>query len=134
MGGGGVVEGNLFFNLNRETHDTAALNSWGRRFYIFSDDTNDGANDANASSDPAAHTREDSSAAESKGNSLHANTGKRSAAKARLVPERMNSWRNNLIFPRPLGTLKQDSYRWGPSGMVNLYRLYTGGARAEWLT
>jgi len=29
MGGESVVEGNLFFNLNRETHDTAALNSWG---------------------------------------------------------------------------------------------------------
>ena len=29
MGGRGVVEGNLFFNLNRETLDTSAANSWG---------------------------------------------------------------------------------------------------------
>ena len=36
MGGGGVVDGNVFFSLNRETHDTAALNSWGRRNYLFS--------------------------------------------------------------------------------------------------
>ena len=38
MGGGGVVDGNVFFSLNRETHDTAALNSWGRRNYLFTDD------------------------------------------------------------------------------------------------
>lgn len=37
MGGAGVVSGNLFFNLNRETSDTSALNSWGRRNYIISD-------------------------------------------------------------------------------------------------
>ena len=41
MGGESVVEGNLFFNLNRETHDTAALNSWGRRIYVFSDGAED---------------------------------------------------------------------------------------------
>ena len=34
-----MVDGNLFFNLNRETHDTAALNSWGRRIYLFSNGT-----------------------------------------------------------------------------------------------
>eukprot|EP00756_Hemistasia_phaeocysticola_P003782 Hpha_TRINITY_DN12449_c0_g1::TRINITY_DN12449_c0_g1_i1::g.42998::m.42998 len=39
MGGGGVVDGNLFFSLNRETKDTSAMNSWGRRNYLFSDDT-----------------------------------------------------------------------------------------------
>lgn len=37
MGGAGVVSGNVFFNLNRETSDTSALNSWGRRNYIISD-------------------------------------------------------------------------------------------------
>ena len=37
MGGEGLVHHNLFFNLNRETTDTAALNSWGRRVYVFSD-------------------------------------------------------------------------------------------------
>jgi hypothetical protein len=36
-GGGSVVEGNLLYNLNRETGDTTALNSWGRRNYITSD-------------------------------------------------------------------------------------------------
>ena len=33
MTGGGLVEGNLFFNLNRESKDTSAFNSWGRREY-----------------------------------------------------------------------------------------------------
>ena len=37
FGGGGIAEGNLFFNLNRETHDTTAFNSWNRRNYITSD-------------------------------------------------------------------------------------------------
>jgi len=37
MGGAGVVAGNVFFNLNRETSDTSALNSWGRRNYVLSD-------------------------------------------------------------------------------------------------
>jgi len=37
MGGGGAVEGNVMFNLNRETEDTAAFNSWGRRTYLLSD-------------------------------------------------------------------------------------------------
>jgi hypothetical protein len=37
MGGEGLVAHNLFFNLNRETKDTAALNSWGRRTYLFSE-------------------------------------------------------------------------------------------------
>ena len=39
MGGGGVAEGNLMFNLNRETKDTTALNSWNRHNYITSDST-----------------------------------------------------------------------------------------------
>ena len=37
MGGGGIAEGNVMFNLNRETHDTTAFNSWNRRNYITSD-------------------------------------------------------------------------------------------------
>ena len=37
MGGEGLVHHNVFFNLNRETTDTAALNSWGRRVYVFSE-------------------------------------------------------------------------------------------------
>ena len=37
MGGGGVAEGNVCFNLNRETSDTAAMNSWNRRNYVISD-------------------------------------------------------------------------------------------------
>merc|ERR1719454_2677718 len=37
MSGGGAVEGNLLFNLNREAKDTAAFNSWGRRTYLLSD-------------------------------------------------------------------------------------------------
>jgi hypothetical protein len=36
FGGGGVAEGNLVFNLNRETKDTTAFNSWNRRNYIAS--------------------------------------------------------------------------------------------------
>jgi len=36
FGGGGVAEGNVFFNLNRETSDTTALNAWNRRNYITS--------------------------------------------------------------------------------------------------
>eukprot|EP00756_Hemistasia_phaeocysticola_P061759 Hpha_TRINITY_DN5172_c0_g1::TRINITY_DN5172_c0_g1_i1::g.193094::m.193094 len=40
LGGGAVVEGNLFFNLNRESKDTAALNSWHRRHYLTSDPRN----------------------------------------------------------------------------------------------
>ena len=35
-GGGGIAEGNVLFNLNRETSDTAAFNSWNRRNYITS--------------------------------------------------------------------------------------------------
>ena len=31
MGGEGLVANNVFFNLNRETTDTAALNSWCRK-------------------------------------------------------------------------------------------------------
>ena len=38
FGGGGVAEGNLFFNLNRETSDTTALNAWNRRNYVTSSD------------------------------------------------------------------------------------------------
>ena len=38
FGGGGIAEGNLFFNLNRETSDTTALNAWNRRNYITSAD------------------------------------------------------------------------------------------------
>jgi hypothetical protein len=34
---GSVISGNVFFNLNRETSDTSALNSWGRRNYVISD-------------------------------------------------------------------------------------------------
>lgn len=37
MGGGGIAEGNVMFNLNRETSDTTAFNSWNRRNYITSD-------------------------------------------------------------------------------------------------
>ena len=37
FGGGGVAEGNVMFNLNRETSDTTAFNSWNRRNYITSD-------------------------------------------------------------------------------------------------
>lgn len=37
MGGGGSVAGNVVFNLNRETMDTTAFNSWGRRTYLISD-------------------------------------------------------------------------------------------------
>jgi hypothetical protein len=37
MGGGGIAEGNVMFNLNRETQDTTAFNSWNRRNYITSD-------------------------------------------------------------------------------------------------
>ena len=37
MGGGGIAEGNVMFNLNRETSDTTAFNSWGRRNYLTSD-------------------------------------------------------------------------------------------------
>lgn len=37
MGGGGIAEGNVMFNLNRETHDTTAFNSWNRRNYLTSD-------------------------------------------------------------------------------------------------
>ena len=37
FGGGGIAEGNVAFNLNRETSDTAAFNSWNRRNYITSD-------------------------------------------------------------------------------------------------
>ena len=44
FGGGGIAEGNVFFNLNRETKDTTALNSWNRRNYIMSD-PNDPARD-----------------------------------------------------------------------------------------
>eukprot|EP01046_Picozoa_sp_COSAG06_P050083 COSAG06_NODE_7848_length_2353_cov_73.753327_1_plen_113_part_10 len=34
MGGEGLVANNVFFNLNRETTDTAALNSWcGKRLF-----------------------------------------------------------------------------------------------------
>ena len=38
FGGGGVAEGNVFFNLNRETNDTTALNAWNRRNYVTSSD------------------------------------------------------------------------------------------------
>lgn len=41
MGGGGVVEGNLWFNLNRETSDTSSFNAWGRRTYLLSDHDTD---------------------------------------------------------------------------------------------
>ena len=37
FGGGGIAEGNVMFNLNRETSDTTAFNSWNRRNYITSD-------------------------------------------------------------------------------------------------
>lgn len=37
MGGGGIAEGNVMFNLNRETSDTTAFNAWNRRNYITSD-------------------------------------------------------------------------------------------------
>jgi len=37
LGGGGLVEGNVVFNLNRETSDTAAFNAWNRRNYLISD-------------------------------------------------------------------------------------------------
>jgi hypothetical protein len=36
FGGGGIAEGNVMFNLNRETSDTTAFNSWNRRNYITS--------------------------------------------------------------------------------------------------
>ena len=36
FGGGGIAEGNVMFNLNRETADTTAFNSWNRRNYITS--------------------------------------------------------------------------------------------------
>ena len=39
FGGGGIAEGNVMFNLNRETSDTTAFNSWNRRNYITSDPT-----------------------------------------------------------------------------------------------
>ena len=74
------MDGNLFFSLNRETQDTAALNSWGRRNYLFSDDAYGGgaaaANGAAPTSNPAT---------------------------PRLVPATANSWRNNLVLARPLG-------------------------------
>lgn len=35
--GGSIAEGNVMFNLNRETSDTTAFNSWSRRHYITSD-------------------------------------------------------------------------------------------------
>jgi hypothetical protein len=35
--GSGIAEGNLMFNLNRETSNTTAFNSWNRRNYITSD-------------------------------------------------------------------------------------------------
>jgi hypothetical protein len=86
MGGGGVVEGNLFFNLNRETHDTAALNSWGRRVYLFSDDSNDNVGSSNGSSDESNQWGDDDDRSRAA-----------AAAKPRLIPARMNSWRNNLV-------------------------------------
>ena len=82
MGGSGVVEGNLFFNLNRETKDTAALNSWGRRIYVFSDGTS-----------PELE-----------------NGGRNDPAKPRLQPANLNSWRRNLILARPLGTSARTDY------------------------
>jgi hypothetical protein len=36
FGGGGIAEGNVFFNLNRESKDTTALNAWNRRNYVSS--------------------------------------------------------------------------------------------------
>ena len=34
--GGSIAEGNVMFNLNRETSDTTAFNSWSRRHYVTS--------------------------------------------------------------------------------------------------
>eukprot|EP00039_Didymoeca_costata_P024282 m.9868 g.9868 ORF g.9868 m.9868 type:complete len:1044 (+) comp4155_c0_seq1:84-3215(+) len=36
FGGAGIAEGNVMFNLNRETLDTTAFNAWNRRNYITS--------------------------------------------------------------------------------------------------
>jgi hypothetical protein len=41
FGGGGIAEGNVMFNLNRETSDTTAFNSWNRRNYITSPSSGD---------------------------------------------------------------------------------------------
>ena len=87
MGGGGVVDGNLFFELNRETRDTAALNSWGRRNYLFSDDDDGGGGDGDG--------------VEFAKGAMPPPTG--DPATPRLVPATANSWRNNLVLARPLG-------------------------------
>ena len=89
MGGAGVVDGNVFFSLNRETKDTAALNSWGRRPYLFNEGATSNNVDANdtrtAATPPTAH----------------------------LIPSQMNSWRNNLILARQIDPNTPDAYRRG---------------------